>query len=132
MLPRFKTLADWEQAELLMQPCLIRVIDNLRKELESSPYKGTYHEVTEPIPGHEILLNYQGNSLVFNVWDLCFQVCFLNYHASQEEEVVIDPKLLEKSGQIDWHALEDKTKAVIRDIFIKLPQPNDSSVDLSH
>lgn len=44
MPPKFATPAAWQQAELLMQPVFIRVIDNLRKELEQSSWKGSYHE----------------------------------------------------------------------------------------
>ena len=41
MKPIFKNSTDWEQAEYLMQPSLIRVIDNLRKQLDESAWKGT-------------------------------------------------------------------------------------------
>jgi hypothetical protein len=44
MPPKFATPIAWQQAELLMQPVFIRVIDNLRKELEQSSWKGNYHE----------------------------------------------------------------------------------------
>jgi hypothetical protein len=47
MLPKFASTTAWQQAELLMQPVFIRVIDNLRKELEQSSWRGTYRE--EPI-----------------------------------------------------------------------------------
>lgn len=35
----------WQQAELLMQPAFIRVIDNIGKQLEQSFWKGTYQEI---------------------------------------------------------------------------------------
>jgi hypothetical protein len=43
-MPRFANALAWDQAELLMQPTLIRVIDNLGKQLEQSTWKGTYTE----------------------------------------------------------------------------------------
>lgn len=44
-MPRFQDLATWQQAEQLMQPAFIRLIDNLRKQLEKSTWKGTYEEM---------------------------------------------------------------------------------------
>ncbi|MDX2096326.1 MAG: hypothetical protein SFW36_01000 [Leptolyngbyaceae cyanobacterium bins.59] len=43
--PIFRDLGTWERAELLMQPAFIRVIDNIRKQLDESTWKGTYQEV---------------------------------------------------------------------------------------
>ncbi|GAB4139357.1 MAG: hypothetical protein Fur0046_14440 [Cyanobacteria bacterium J069] len=40
--PKFASRAAWEQANLLMQPVFIRVLDNLRKAIERSPWKSTY------------------------------------------------------------------------------------------
>jgi hypothetical protein len=45
MKPRFATIETWQQAELLMQPAFIRLIDNLRKQLDVSEWRGTYHDV---------------------------------------------------------------------------------------
>ena len=45
IMPRFQDLATWQQAEQLMQPAFIRLVDNLRKQLEQSTWKGTYEEV---------------------------------------------------------------------------------------
>ncbi|MGF1537660.1 MAG: hypothetical protein ACFB4J_14430 [Elainellaceae cyanobacterium] len=45
MTPRFATADAWEQANLLMQPAFIRVVDNLRKQLERSPWQGAYRDV---------------------------------------------------------------------------------------
>ncbi|MBW4583096.1 MAG: hypothetical protein KME42_26305 [Tildeniella nuda ZEHNDER 1965/U140] len=44
-MPKFQDLATWQQAEQLMQPAFIRLIDNLRKQLEQSTWRGTYEEV---------------------------------------------------------------------------------------
>jgi len=45
MKPRFATIETWQQAELLMQPAFIRLIDNLRKQLDTSTWRGTYRDV---------------------------------------------------------------------------------------
>ncbi|MBD2459810.1 hypothetical protein H6G89_02025 [Oscillatoria sp. FACHB-1407] len=45
MMPKFASTIAWQQAEQLMQPVFIRVVDNLRKELDQSSWRGTYQEV---------------------------------------------------------------------------------------
>ncbi|MFE4107003.1 hypothetical protein [Almyronema epifaneia] len=41
-MPKFSTQRDWQLAQALMQPALIRVIDNIRKQLEASSWQGSY------------------------------------------------------------------------------------------
>ncbi|MEA5532749.1 hypothetical protein [Crocosphaera sp. XPORK-15E] len=130
MKPTFKNTLDWEQAQLLMQPAFIRVIDNLRQQLEKSTWEGTYHEVQSPYPGYQLLLTYQEHRVRIDLWDICFQICFLNYEPSLENQnnsseveqtVQIDTDLIQESGEIDWHQLEAKTQCLINDIFTCLP-----------
>ncbi|MEL6602708.1 MAG: hypothetical protein AAFP20_05715, partial [Cyanobacteria bacterium J06614_10] len=40
----FATALARAEVEQLMQPALIRVIDNIRKQLEDSSWQGTYEE----------------------------------------------------------------------------------------
>jgi hypothetical protein len=42
MTPKFPNPTAWHQAEILMQPAFIRVIDNIRKQLEQTTWKGSY------------------------------------------------------------------------------------------
>lgn len=42
MTPKFANTQSWQQANLLMQPAFIRVIDNIRKQLETSDWRGSY------------------------------------------------------------------------------------------
>ncbi len=44
-MPKFANTLAWNQAELLMQPAFIRLIDNLGKQLEASLWKGTYKAI---------------------------------------------------------------------------------------
>jgi hypothetical protein len=44
-MPKFANTLAWQQAELLMQPVFIRIIDNIRKQLDESSWKGTYEDV---------------------------------------------------------------------------------------
>ena len=51
MPPKISDSAVWQQAELLMQPAFIRVVDNIRKQLDASTWKGTYQDVLVWAPG---------------------------------------------------------------------------------
>jgi hypothetical protein len=45
MPPKITNPDTWQQAEVLMQPAFIRIIDHLRRQLETSTWKGTYQDV---------------------------------------------------------------------------------------
>lgn len=130
MKPTFKNSLDWQQAELLMQPAFIRVMDNLRKQLEQSHWIGTYQEIQTPYPGHQLSLTHQEHSVKINIWDLCFQVCFLNYElpfnnnqeSSLASQIVdIDTSLIDNTGEVNWQRLDEKAQRVIQEMLASLP-----------
>lgn len=51
MPPKITDSNIWQQAETLMQPAFIRLIDNIRKQLDVSSWKGTYQDVLVWAPG---------------------------------------------------------------------------------
>jgi hypothetical protein len=51
MPPKITDSNVWQQAEILMQPAFIRLIDNIRKQLDVSSWKGTYQDVLVWTPG---------------------------------------------------------------------------------
>ena len=131
MKPTFKNRLAWEQAQILMQPAMLRVVDNIRKELESSSWRGTYKEVTVPIPGYHLCLTRLGYQVEIDVWELCYKVCFQKYEPirhifSQDDEgeykVEIDTRLLDDFGEIDWQLLESKAQQSVRQAFATLPE----------
>ncbi|MEN9520192.1 MAG: hypothetical protein RLZZ381_2780 [Cyanobacteriota bacterium] len=131
MKPTFKNTLAWEQAQVLMQPAMLRVIDNIRKEVENSNWKGTYKEVTAPIPGYHLCLTSSNYQIEIDIWELCYQVCFQEYEPiqhifSQENEaaypVEIDTRLLDDLGEVDWQLLESKAQQSVRKVFSTLPE----------
>lgn len=124
MKPQFASPEAWEQAERLMQPALIRMIDNLREFLETLDWQSRYQEVQDPIPGHQLLLEKGDHLYAVNIWDLCFQVCFTNYQPrpfidnlpGNEEPLLveIDLQLLQPNGEVDWAALDQKSLQCIQ------------------
>lgn len=129
--PTFKTRLAWEQAQILMQPAMLRVVDNIRKELEASEWQGSYREVSKPIPGYHLCLTKQQHQIEVDVWELCYRVCFQEYnpvrHLFSDEDprpykVDIDTRLLDDFGEIDWQLLESKAQQSVRRVFASLPQ----------
>jgi hypothetical protein len=158
MKPKFADIEAWRQAELLMQPAFIRVIDNLRKQLEQTSWKGSYRDVpiwaddtpedvkatvarlqeqlktaspqqTEeiqnalshlpsPHPGYELCLQQADRQVTIDLWELCYRVCFAN---DIHEPVRVDTSLIDEAGAVDWDRLDEKTKALVEQIFENLP-----------
>lgn len=131
MKPKFKTQLAWEQTQILIQPALIRVVDNLRKYLETSSWQGSYQEVQSPVPGYHLCLTKANHTLELDLWQLCYQICFSNYHPepkqlldntnTDEIEVEIDERLIDPAGEVDWQLLETKTQQLVKSIFASLP-----------
>ncbi|HEY9834515.1 MAG TPA: hypothetical protein V6D26_28455 [Stenomitos sp.] len=125
MKPKFKNMVAWHQAELLMQPALIRIIDQIRKQLESTNWKATYRDVQAPIPGYELCLESNGKEVCVNIWELCYQVCFINYTSTHTEletqEVEIDTNLIDEAGEVDWQYLDTKAQRLVTQVFASLP-----------
>lgn len=125
MKPKFKDTLAWQQAELLMQPALIRILGQVSKQLEQTTWKATYRDVQTPLPGYELCLERNGISVCVDLWELCFQVCFRNYtpiHSDLEtQEVEIDTNLIDETGDVDWQALDTKAQRFVEDVFANLP-----------
>ncbi|AFZ59514.1 hypothetical protein H6G54_14170 [Anabaena cylindrica FACHB-243] len=161
MPPKITNSTTWQQAELLMQPAFIRVVDNIRKHLDVSSWKGTYHDVLiwppnttdetkalvtqllqdmesatpqqvedirenlahlpMPHPGYHLRLQRQEQQVNVDLWDICYQVCFLNYSVGIYD-VDIDTSLIDELGEVDWQHLEEKTKQLVKHLFDSLPE----------
>ena len=122
MIPKFVDELAYQQAEFLMQPIYIRIIDRIRQQSEQSSWKVSYEEVKTPHPTNYLCLQAGEHQLKFDIWDLCYQVCFVNYFGSHSEletqTVEIDTSLIDKeSAAPDWQRLDNKAKEVIARIF---------------
>lgn len=130
MKPKFKNTLAWEQAQILMQPTFIRVLDNLRKQVEKTSWQADYQEASNPFPGYKLVLSRQERQVEIDIWDLCFQICFSNYDPEHihvvtdlvnfSYEVDIDTTLLSQTGEVNWEVLEEKTKHLVEKVFANL------------
>ncbi|MGJ5672745.1 MAG: hypothetical protein ACR9NN_03865 [Nostochopsis sp.] len=161
MPPKITNSLAWQQAELLMQPAFIRVVDNIRKLLDLSDWKGTYQDIliwpletTEdtkaivtkllqeleaatpdkaleiretlarlpiPHPGYHLCLQRQEQKVSVDLWELCYQVCFLDYTSPNSDAVEIDTSLIDEVGDVDWQSLDNKAKQLVEQVFASLP-----------
>jgi hypothetical protein len=132
MKPKFADAASWQQAELLMQPAYIRLVDQIRRHQEESEVEVSYEEVADPYPSSILCLHnkdfgklvHKGDrELRANIWDLCFQICFTNYEEMQqgrEQFATIDSSLFDSgSGEVDWHQLDLKAAEAIGQMFAR-------------
>lgn len=162
MPPKIKDPVAWQQAELLMQPAFIRVIDWIRKQLDQSAWKGSYENVliwpegtTEetkvrvtqlvqelesatpkqaqeieiaiaqlpvPQPGYQLYLQKEDQQFNFDLWELCYQVCFRHYNPSTEAHIEIDTSLIDETGDVDWQRLDAKAGELVEQLFASLPE----------
>ena len=161
MPPKITNSVAWQQAELLMQPTFIRIIDNIRKLLDKSSWKGTYHDVLiwaagtsdetkarvtqlvqdletatpeqaqairetlrllpTPHPGYHLCVQRQEEQVNGDIWELCYQVCFIRYTQS-DDTVDIDTSLIDETGDVEWNLLDKKSIRVVEEMFASLPK----------
>ncbi len=160
-MPTFATPLARAKFDQLMQPALIRVIDNIRKQLDQSTWKGSYEEelrwpegttpeqqqdyaalqkqlhgvppeehdrvaalmskLPQPSPLYTLRLQQADHEdQTVDVWGLCYQVCAIVYDA-RSAGLEADERLFDEEGEVDWRSLDDKTKAIVENIFAQLP-----------
>ncbi len=163
--PQFSTALARAQVQQLMQPALIRVIDNIRKQLDLTDWQGKYEEeliwpegttpaqqqeyaalqkllhgvppeehdrvanlmsqLPQPSPLYTLRLtkaNYPDQTV--DIWAMCYRVCALDdvvLAAQKNGAIDADSSLFDEAGEVDWQQLDDKTKALVENIFQMLP-----------
>jgi hypothetical protein len=125
MVPKFIDRLAYQQAEFLLQPIYIRIIDRIRQQTETATCTVSYEEVQTPQPTNYLCLQSGDRQLRFDLWDLCYQVCFLDYHGShgelESQVVAIDTSLIDMEAQApDWHRIDEKAKSVVARVFENL------------
>jgi hypothetical protein len=146
MKPKFANEQAWHQAEILMQPAYIRLVDQIRRQTEEHEreIQVSYEEVSTPYPSNLLCLQPQMREspadrsnrsnrftpdqtqplLKVDIWDLCFQVCFEHYEPlpvdQPEQLVAIDTSLFDPDSQeIDWNKLDHKAQNAVRQVFAR-------------
>lgn len=87
---------------------------------QASQIRATLAELPTPHPGYHLCLQRQDQQINVDLWELCYQICFLDY-TSEEETVNIDTSLLDDQENVDWHELDNKVKRLVEKVFVNLP-----------
>jgi hypothetical protein len=124
MKPKFADELAWQQAELLMQPAYIRLVDQIRCQTEkNSDVVVSYTEVTEPYPSNLLCLSKDDRNLQVDIWHLCFQICFTNFEEIREypdRPAQIDTSLFDLSSvEVDWTKLDQKAQETVAQVFAR-------------
>jgi hypothetical protein len=107
------------------------VID-LRQQLEvasteaADGISAALAKLPTPYPGYLLCLQSQNQHFNFDLWELCYQVCFRNYNSllskSNNWQVEIDSSLIEDdTGDVDWQKLDAKAGQIVTQLFASLP-----------
>lgn len=144
----FITDHPWYLAAQLVQPALIRVVDQLRQQLTESAWKSSYETVelwpehppyqdpmeTEPQILYWLYLTpkeaiQEMPPISINLWELCYEICFEAYtpvldrptiQDFQVGEVAVDRSLFNDNQEVDWHQLDTKAAAVVKNLLDNL------------
>ena len=79
----------------------------------------------KPYPGYQLCLENHDRQITVDLWELCYQICFRNYSPvlnalDGDMTVEIDTSLIDETGDVDWHRLDEKAKRIIEQIFSSL------------
>lgn len=106
-------------------------VTQLLQQLEgASPEKSAQIEqaiaqLAMPQPSYQLFLQHQDQKFSFDLWELCYQVCFRHYNPLLAEltgeAVEIDTSLLDETGDVDWQQLDAKAGELVEQVFANLP-----------
>ena len=128
---RYEDLQDWPEgtteaqklrwAELTAQLESTQPVDlnAIEAELAALP---------RPELAYRLNLERGDQQVQFDLWQLCYQVCFKAYvpglpsgMGNETQAVEIDDRLLNDQGEVDWVALDRKVLEIVQQIMQSLP-----------
>lgn len=131
----YEDIATWPEDTTPVQKeqyeQLIVKLDQAKPD-EVSEIESLLSQIPEPEMAYELQLRRDEKTLRFDMWQLCYQVCFCNYvpgvdlpgvdllgvprETGETQAVAIDSALLDAEGEVDWIALDHKVKAIVERI----------------
>jgi hypothetical protein len=126
---RYETLQAWPpeatpeiQAEVLYLMDRIEAAeDSDRPELEHQ-----LEALPQPISVYLLHLAKAEQARTLNLWEMCYQICLIDYVPQLErptfvdiplEEISPDHTLFDEAGEVDWSRLDLKTAQVVQSAF---------------
>ncbi len=126
----YENIATWPdgttEAQKAQYEELIEKLEHA-KPAEVAEVEDLLAQIPEPAMAYELQLSRgeeaQRQVQTFDMWQLCYQVCFRNYIPGvpdTSQAVDIDEALLNAEGEVDWDALDGKVKAIVEGIVNNL------------
>jgi hypothetical protein len=129
---QYETVHAWpeditpaEQAEVLsLYDRLTTANDAQQVEIEDQ-----LEELPQPVPVYLLHLTKGDRIKTMNLWELCYQICLVDYTPHIERTTFVDlpleglqpdHTLFDASGEVDWPGLDRKTAQVIQSAFESL------------
>ncbi len=128
----YEDIATWPEGTTLEQQqqrdVILQQLDRARPD-EVPALEAALAALPEPAMAYRLNLSRDDQLVQFDLWQLCYQVCFQNYVPGSSEatgseatdEVEIDETLLDDYGEVDWGALDIKVQQVVGQLMDRLP-----------
>lgn len=128
---RYEDLQDWPEGTTEAQKQRWAELSALLETTQPVDVAAVEAELaTLPTPELFYRLNLERDShhVQFDLWQLCYQVCFRAYVpglprglGNETQDVEIDDRLLDAQGEVDWVALDAKVLRIVEPIMQSLP-----------
>jgi hypothetical protein len=130
---QYETVHAWpeditpdEQAEVLV---LYDRLATAKNDAQQAEIEEQLQDLPQPVPVYLLHLTKGDRTKTMNLWELCYQICLVDYTPHIErttfvdlplEDVQPDHSLFDLSGEVDWPGLDRKTAQVIQSAFESL------------
>jgi hypothetical protein len=130
---QYETVHAWpeditpeEQAEVLL---LYDRLAAAKNDAQQAEIEDRLQDLPQPVPVYLLHLTQGDRTKTINLWELCYQICLLDYTPHIERTIFVDlplegvrpdHTLFDASGEVDWHLLDLKTAQVIHSVFESL------------
>lgn len=109
----------WAELSAMLETTQTLDVEAVEAELATLP---------SPELSYRLNLEREDQQIQFDLWQLCYQVCFRTYvpglpsdTGEETQAVEIDNQLLDNQGEVDWVALDAKALTVVEQIMQSLP-----------
>jgi hypothetical protein len=103
---------------------LLQELDGASPE-RTAEIESAIADLPTPQPGYQLSLQNQDQQYNFDLWELCYQVCFQQYNTDptlSHDFVEIDTSLIDEAGEVDWQRLDAKAGKAVEQMFGSLPK----------
>lgn len=129
---QYETLQAWPaDTTPEMQTEVLKLMDRIEavEEEDRPELEQQLEALPQPISVYLLHLTKGAQARTLNLWEMCYQICLMDYVPQLErptfadiplEELSPDDALLDEAGEVDWSRLDLKTAQVVQSAFESL------------